>query len=110
MERQFAALLEQCRRGGLEVRADSRQVAPGDIFVAVAGHSEDGSRFIPAAVKAGAGVVVCRPDSAEESFAADAGCAVVRHADPREALWRLAEARWHTDQLPLKVLDRKSVV
>lgn len=104
MERQFAALLEQCRRGGLEVRADSRQVAPGDIFVAVAGHSEDGSRFIPAAVKAGAGVVVCRPDSAEESFAADAGCAVVRHADPREALWRLAEARWHTDQLPLKVL------
>ena len=68
MERQFAALLEQCRRGGLEVRADSRQVAPGDIFVAVAGHSEDGSRFIPAAVEAGAGVVVCRPGSAEDSL------------------------------------------
>lgn len=35
MERDFAALLEQCRRGGVEVRADSRQVGPGDVFVAV---------------------------------------------------------------------------
>ena len=61
MEREFAALLEECRRGGIEVRVDSRQVSTGDIFVAVPGVNEDGGRFIPAAVAAGASIVVCRP-------------------------------------------------
>ena len=101
MERDFAALLEQCRRGGVEVRADSRQVGPGDVFVAVPGASEDGARFISAAVAAGAATVVCRPDAAA---AVSGGCAVVAHPDPREALWRLAQARWHTDALALKIL------
>ena len=59
MERDFAALLEQCRRGGVEVRADSRQVGPGDVFVAVPGASEDGARFISAAVAAGAAESTC---------------------------------------------------
>ena len=45
----FATLLEQVARGGVEVRADSRQVGPGDVFVAVPGATEDGARFIPAA-------------------------------------------------------------
>ena len=45
----FATLLEQVARGGVEVRADSRQVGPGDGFVAVPGATEDGARFIPAA-------------------------------------------------------------
>ena len=61
MQRDFAALLETCRRGGVEVRSDSRAVGQGDIFVAVPGVNEDGARFIPAAVEAGAAVVVCRP-------------------------------------------------
>lgn len=52
MQRDFAALLETCRRGGVEVRSDSRAVARGDIFVAVPGVNEDGARFIPAAVEA----------------------------------------------------------
>lgn len=115
MEREFAALLEQCRRGGrpesAEIRADSRQVRAGDIFVAVPGVNEDGARFIPAAVQAGAAVVVCRPGGDGEAVAREAAqacgqtsCRVVCHADPREALWRLAAARWHTDQLSVKVL------
>ena len=54
MNREFAALLDECGRGGIEVRADSRQVGAGDIFVAVPGVKEDGARFIPAAVEAGA--------------------------------------------------------
>ena len=103
MEREFAALLEQCRRGGLEVRVDSRQVRPGDVFVAVPGVREDGARFIPAAVAAGAAVIVCRPGAAEGA-ACPAGCRVVRHSDPREALWRLAEARWHTGELPIRIV------
>ncbi len=37
---------------------DSRAVAPGDLFVAVVGFSSDGHRFIPAAIRNGAGVVL----------------------------------------------------
>ena len=110
MQREFAALLEACRCGdphegsAAEVRDDSRQVRPGDIFVAVPGVAEDGSRFIPAAVEAGAGVIVCRPGAAETEAAQARGCRIVRHENPREALWRLAQARWRTDELNLKVL------
>ncbi|MBQ9406164.1 MAG: UDP-N-acetylmuramoyl-L-alanyl-D-glutamate--2,6-diaminopimelate ligase [Desulfovibrio sp.] len=104
MEREFAALVEQCGRGDREVRVDSRQVRTGDIFVAVPGAKEDGSRFIPLAVAAGAAVIVCRPEAAEEATARLAGCQVVHHSNPREALWRLAEARWHSNLLSIKVL------
>ena len=108
MQRDFAALLETCRRGGVEVRSDSRAVGQGDIFVAVPGVNEDGARFIPAAVEAGAAVVVCRPggpeDAALQASAQAEGCRVVYHEDPREALWRLAEARWRTDASRVKIL------
>ena len=40
------------------VTADSRKVAPGDIFVAVSGVNFDGRAFIPDAVSRGAGVVI----------------------------------------------------
>ncbi|WP_165079075.1 MULTISPECIES: UDP-N-acetylmuramoyl-L-alanyl-D-glutamate--2,6-diaminopimelate ligase [unclassified Desulfovibrio] len=106
MERDFEALLAAVRAGerpGVrEVRADSRQVCPGDIFVAVPGASEDGSRFIPEAVAAGAGIVVCRPEAAQG--AGSPSCRFIAHEDPREALWRLAAARWHTEELPLRVV------
>lgn len=38
---------------------DSRQIEPGDLFVAIQGTNVDGHRFIPAAVKAGALAVLC---------------------------------------------------
>ena len=104
MNREFAALLDECGRGGIEVRADSRQVGSGDIFVAVPGVKEDGARFIPAAVEAGAGVIVCAARSEEAAAAVSAGRRVIYHADPREALWRLAQARWHTDTLPIRIV------
>ncbi len=40
------------------VACDSRQVRPGDLFVAVPGFKEDGSRYIEAALKRGAAGVV----------------------------------------------------
>ncbi len=40
------------------VAMDSRQVQPGDLFVAVSGGASDGHRYIPAAIQAGAGAVV----------------------------------------------------
>ena len=49
--------------------ADSRQVIPGSIFVAVKGTAVDGHSFIPRALEAGAAAVVCEqlPDSPDES-------------------------------------------
>lgn len=102
MERDFGELLAACRAGRCEVRSDSRQVRPGDIFVAVPGASEDGARFIPQAVAAGASAVVCRAGAA--AGAGEGTCRCIEHHDPREALWRLAAARWHTDSLPLRVI------
>ena len=41
-----------------DITADSRRIVPGALFVAVRGTGVDGHTFIPAAVKAGAGVIV----------------------------------------------------
>ncbi|MDE6484792.1 MAG: UDP-N-acetylmuramoyl-L-alanyl-D-glutamate--2,6-diaminopimelate ligase [Duncaniella sp.] len=41
------------------VTADSRQVVPGALFVAVRGTSVDGHQFIPRAAELGAAVIVC---------------------------------------------------
>lgn len=49
---------------------DSRQVHPGDVFVALVGHGADGHRFLPAAVSAGAGVVVVDRERLDEVRAA----------------------------------------
>ena len=104
MNRQFDQLLDKVRREGGEIRSDSREVGKGDIFVAVPGVNADGARFIPPAVEAGASTIVCLPGRAEAEAARAAGRTVICHEDPREALWRLAEARWHTGSLPLRVL------
>ena len=40
------------------VSADSRAVKPGDLFVAVAGAKDDGMRFVPQALAAGAAAVM----------------------------------------------------
>jgi UDP-N-acetylmuramoyl-L-alanyl-D-glutamate--2,6-diaminopimelate ligase len=56
---------------------DSRQVRPGDLFVAVRGQQADGVRFVPQALAAGAAAI-----AAEEDI--DAGAAaLVRVADAR---------------------------
>jgi UDP-N-acetylmuramoyl-L-alanyl-D-glutamate--2,6-diaminopimelate ligase len=62
---------------------DSRRVVPGALFVAVAGFSVDGHRFIPDAVDRGAVAVVCGKP-------VQANVAVVQVSDPRAALARLA--------------------
>jgi len=72
------------------VSGDSRQVQPGHLFVARRGGTFDGHAFIPAAVLAGATVVV------GERPAAEAGAPVpyVRVRDGRAALAWLSAA-WH---------------
>jgi UDP-N-acetylmuramyl-tripeptide synthetase len=78
--------------GGPEIAAicyDSRKAAPGSLFVAIEGLAEDGHRFIPDALKRGAAAVVC-------SRPVEADAAVVRVADSRAALARLA-CRYYGD-------------
>ncbi len=71
------------------VRIDSRRVQPGDLFVAVAGTTDDGLRHVPDALARGAAGIV-----------AAAGAAPVGDApwlaadDPRLAAARLAERAW----------------
>lgn len=45
-----------------KVTDDSRQVSPGDLFVAVKGHSMDASEFIDSAIKRGARAIVTEKD------------------------------------------------
>ena len=72
------------------VSYDSRKVAPGDCFVAVAGFKQDGRRFIPDAVARGAGLVVLEGADPLASSAT----ARVLVPSAREALARLADAYW----------------
>jgi UDP-N-acetylmuramoyl-L-alanyl-D-glutamate--2,6-diaminopimelate ligase len=70
------------------VTADSREVTPGGIFVAIPGARYDGWDFIPQAVERGAAAVVSRRPPPEPRIP------WIRTADPREALAYLADAYW----------------
>lgn len=59
---------------------DSRQVKPGDLFVALSGYTVDGHKFIPQAMASGAAAVLCQiPPEGE-------GIPYVQTADSRRAL------------------------
>lgn len=101
----FNFLLEKCAREKMRIRSDSRLVEKGDIFVAVPGENQDGGQFVAQAAERGASCIVCRPEAAQnlrgESFP---NVDLSLHEEPRAALWRLAQSRWNTASLPLKVL------
>jgi UDP-N-acetylmuramoyl-tripeptide--D-alanyl-D-alanine ligase len=69
---------------------DSRQVRPGELFVAIRGEATDGQRFIGAAVERGAATILCsRPDP--EALAQ--GIPHVLVPDPLVALQEVARLR-----------------
>ena len=72
------------------VTADSRQVQPGTVFVAIRGGTTDGHRFVPDALARGAAAVVGTEDLAAQ--AVDWPAPYVRVADSRLALATLAAA------------------
>ncbi|MBB3231579.1 UDP-N-acetylmuramoyl-L-alanyl-D-glutamate--2,6-diaminopimelate ligase [Halomonas stenophila] len=61
----------------LSLCLDSRALAPGDVFLAVPGVAADGRDFVPAALAAGAALVLAHDDGTDAGTAAD---------DPR-VLW-----------------------
>ena len=90
---QGAPLAEVCR-----VVSDSRQVQPGDLFVAVVGERFDGHDFIAQAEACGAtGVLVTRGRLPKLSLK----CAVICAADSRQALGLLAERYRREFALPV---------
>jgi UDP-N-acetylmuramoyl-tripeptide--D-alanyl-D-alanine ligase (EC 6.3.2.10) len=78
------------------VTTDSRQIQPGDLFVALRGEKFDGHQFAQAALDAGAAAVMV-----DEQGAAGISPAVVV-ADTRLALGRLA-AYWRR-QMPARIV------
>ncbi len=76
------------------VSSDSRKVAPGDAFVALAGAKANGAQFIADAVARGAGAVV---SDGERPADLPAAIAFARVGDPRLAL-ALAAAHIHPRQ------------
>ncbi|MBP7584953.1 MAG: UDP-N-acetylmuramoyl-L-alanyl-D-glutamate--2,6-diaminopimelate ligase [Spirochaetes bacterium] len=76
------------------VEYDSRKVMAGSLFVAVEGFSQDGHRYVGAALDQGASaVVVSRARSAEFSALASKGVALMETDDTRRALSALS-ASW----------------
>jgi UDP-N-acetylmuramoyl-L-alanyl-D-glutamate--2,6-diaminopimelate ligase len=74
--------------------ADSRAVRRGFLFAALAGATTDGARFLADAATRGAAAVLVSPEAPIDALP---GVAVIRAADPRLALARLA-ARFYPRQ------------
>jgi UDP-N-acetylmuramoyl-tripeptide--D-alanyl-D-alanine ligase len=87
-------LLDGSRRGAVVrgVTIDSREVVPGDLFLALAGTRTDGHRFVGPALAAGAAGAVVAAEHVD-NLAADAPAVVVD--DPGDAL--LALGAWMRD-------------
>ena len=94
-------LLARSDRPILGGAVDSREVGPGNLFVALPGERTDGHRFVGAALAAGAaGVLVARPPDGVD--VADVDATIVRVDDPLRALQAVATA-WRARFDPLVV-------
>ena len=93
-------------RGNLElditgVQIDSRQVQPGNLFIAVKGTQADGHAFIPKAIENGAAAVLQSDPLPQD---APEGVTFVRVADTEEAVGRVATAFYGDPTSRLKLV------
>lgn len=86
------------------IRFDSRQVQPGDVFVAVRGVQADGHLFIKKAVENGALAVVCEQAPGETETWNRRLTTTVRVADSAEALGRMASNYFNNPSNDLKII------
>jgi UDP-N-acetylmuramoyl-tripeptide--D-alanyl-D-alanine ligase len=80
------------------ISTDSRQVQPGDLFVALAGERFDAHAFLPEIARRGAGAVVAEKKKLPAGFSA---CPVVAVERTRVALGRLAACYRRDFDLPV---------
>ena len=79
------------------IRHDSREVCPGDIFVAIKGENQDGHRYIPQVIEKGcAAVLVSDADSCPQ----DADVSVILVDDTVAAMGTMAA--WYLDSLGIR--------
>jgi UDP-N-acetylmuramoyl-L-alanyl-D-glutamate--2,6-diaminopimelate ligase len=90
LARQWPDSLERLERlrlvGRLRLVVDSRQVQSGDVFVATPGLAADGREFIPAALDAGACLVLCHRQGDAECSDQSADARVIAMEGLREHL------------------------
>jgi len=84
---------------------DSREVLPGDLFLALEGETRDGHSFIEESISRGAGTLILDPDRAGEtvSTALENNIPVILAKDTGKALKELS-LKW------LEVLDPKEII
>ena len=83
---------------------DSRQIEPGDVFVAIVGHEQDGARYIAKALEQQAALVLvssnCQPELYQSSLTNNDRILVIQDLEQR--LPEFAQAFYHSDKsLPL---------
>jgi UDP-N-acetylmuramoyl-L-alanyl-D-glutamate--2,6-diaminopimelate ligase len=92
-------------REAQDVTHDSREVAPGTVFVAIRGEKVDALHFVPQAVERGAVAIISDAgDSAAKAAAASSAPAWIEVEDAREALARAAAAVHHHPSRQLKLV------
>ena len=100
----MAAAMRAARTGDLPrgisgISIDTRSVQPGEAFFAIKGDSRDGHEFVPAALKAGAGLAVISAEHAD-GFAANTPLLIV--PDVLDGLRDLARAA--RERSPAKIV------
>ena len=93
------------RRSGRQIRGgavDSREIQPGELFVALPGERTDGHRFLAAAAAAGAAALIVSSPPPEAELAALGDVTVIRVGDGLRALQSIAAA-WRSRFSPLVV-------
>ena len=79
------------------IRHDSREVEPGDLFVAIKGENQDGHKYIPQVIEKGcAAVLVSKPDACP----GEADVSVILVEDTVEAMGLIAA--WYLDSLRIR--------
>ena len=81
------------------IACDSKQVKPGDLFIAVKGTVSDGALYIPEAIRRGAKVIVT-----EKDFPSDGSVVKVIVADSRKALAKIALRFYENPSDQLRVI------